>query len=330
MLSWETMGGPLVIVHHLGISIWAQLVDLGIWHCSGHDTTGSWETWLETWQWEWGFGWRTFRKIRETSWSRVNFRGMTTPFSGWNNYSTQPDGSISTTASCLELSSRPSFWTHCPLKGVEPRIINGNFHIRGFISTHFGAKTSTPLQKMEIAFGNLRNKPVTYASNIWDRGYANCAGHCIVCASAMKALGVPYCVVTLRSRVKGKPKHAIMQVGFSEDTDIRPLGGAIFVFFLGGNCRNHRRRNGSTFDSLRKQQFLRVLIICGIELSPRTGIQFRHVWSMSTCCQILFWRQLVGMGTIITPQNLSIKHCPTLSFQTSALNGHTHMPSFDC
>jgi hypothetical protein len=86
---------------------------------------------------------------------------------------------------------------------------------------------------MEIAFGNPRNKPVTYASNIWDRGYANCAGHCIVCASAMKALGVPYCVVTLRSRVKGKPKHAIMQVGFSEDTDIRPLGGAIFVFFWG-------------------------------------------------------------------------------------------------
>lgn len=67
------------------------------------------------------------------------------------------------------------------------------------------------------------NKPVTYASNIWDRGYANCAGHCIVCASAMKALGVPYCVVTLRSRVKGKPKHAIMQVGFSEDTDIRKI-----------------------------------------------------------------------------------------------------------
>lgn len=67
------------------------------------------------------------------------------------------------------------------------------------------------------------NKPVTYASNIWDRGYANCAGHCIVCASAMKALGVPYCVVTLRSKVKGKPKHAIMQVGFSEDTDIRKI-----------------------------------------------------------------------------------------------------------
>lgn len=67
------------------------------------------------------------------------------------------------------------------------------------------------------------NKPVTYASNIWDRGYANCAGHCIVCASAMKALGVPYCVVTLRSKLKGKPKHAIMQVGFSEDTDIRKI-----------------------------------------------------------------------------------------------------------
>ncbi len=59
----------------------------------------------------------------------------------------------------------------------------------------------------------LRNKPVTYASNIWDRGYANCAGHCIVFASAMKALGVPYCVVTLSSKVKGKPKHAIMQAG---------------------------------------------------------------------------------------------------------------------
>ena len=87
---------------------------------------------------------------------------------------------------------------------------------------------------MEIAFGNPRNKPVTYASNIWDRGYANCAGHCIVCASAMKALGVPYCVVTLRSKVKGKPKHAIMQVGFSEDTDIRPLGGAILWIFLWG------------------------------------------------------------------------------------------------
>ena len=29
----------------------------------------------------------------------------------------------------------------------------------------------------------------------------------------MKALGVPYCVVTLSSKVKGKPKHAIMQAG---------------------------------------------------------------------------------------------------------------------
>ncbi|CAK9083067.1 Thiamine thiazole synthase [Durusdinium trenchii] len=65
------------------------------------------------------------------------------------------------------------------------------------------------------------NKPVTFASNIWNRGYANCAGHCVVFASAMKALGIPYCVVTLRSKMKGKPKHAIMQVGFPEETDIR-------------------------------------------------------------------------------------------------------------
>jgi len=76
--------------------------------------------------------------------------------------------------------------------------------------------------KREPGKGGL-NKPVTYASNIWDRGYANCAGHCIVFASAMKALGVPYCVVTLSSKVKGKPKHAIMQVGFSEDTDIKKV-----------------------------------------------------------------------------------------------------------
>ena len=76
---------------------------------------------------------------------------------------------------------------------------------------------------MEIAFGNPRNKPVTYASNIWDRGYANCAGHCIVCASAMKALGVPYCVVTLRSKVKGKPKHATSPTSSSANS---ALGGA--------------------------------------------------------------------------------------------------------
>eukprot|EP00913_Durusdinium_trenchii_P012020 g11292.t1 len=40
----------------------------------------------------------------------------------------------------------------------------------------------------------------------------------------MKALGIPYCVVTLRSKMKGKPKHAIMQVGFPEETDIRTPG----------------------------------------------------------------------------------------------------------
>ncbi|CAK9083155.1 Thiamine thiazole synthase [Durusdinium trenchii] len=63
------------------------------------------------------------------------------------------------------------------------------------------------------------NKPVTFASNIWNRGYANCAGHCVVFASAMKALGIPYCVVTLRSKMKGKPKHAIMQAGtFHKET----------------------------------------------------------------------------------------------------------------
>ena len=318
MLSWETMGGPLVIVHHLGISIWAQLVDLGIWHCSGHDTTGSWETWLETWQWEWGFGWRTFRKIRETTWSRVNFRGDDYSIF-WMEHSTQPDGSISTTASCLELSARLSFWTHCPLKGVEPRIINWIFHIRGFISIHFGGKTSTPLQKMEIAFGNPRNKPVTYASNIWDRGYANCAGHCIVCASAMKALGVPYCVVTLRSKVKGKPKHAIMQVGFSEDTDIRPLGGAILWIFYGGN---HRRRNGSR----------------DLRLAPKTAVFtcFNHLWHrikpsngypISTC---LIHVNLLPDSFLEAIGGNGHNYCPILSFQTSALNGHTHMPSFDC
>ena len=41
----------------------------------------------------------------------------------------------------------------------------------------------------------------------------------MVFASAMKALGIPYCVVTLRSKMKGKPKHAIMQAGtFHKET----------------------------------------------------------------------------------------------------------------
>ncbi|CAJ1354796.1 unnamed protein product, partial [Effrenium voratum] len=67
------------------------------------------------------------------------------------------------------------------------------------------------------------NKPVTYASNIWNRGYANCAGHCVVFASALRALQVPYCVVSLTSKLPKKPKHAIMQVGFPEHADIKKL-----------------------------------------------------------------------------------------------------------
>lgn len=63
------------------------------------------------------------------------------------------------------------------------------------------------------------NQPVTYASNIWNRGYANCAGHCVIFAAALQKLGVPYCIVGVRSPKPGVSKHAIMEVGFPEDTD---------------------------------------------------------------------------------------------------------------
>merc|ERR1712203_375105 len=36
--------------------------------------------------------------------------------------------------------------------------------------------------------GRGMDKPVTYASNIWNRGYANCAGHCIVFAAVLQML----------------------------------------------------------------------------------------------------------------------------------------------
>eukprot|EP00928_Gymnodinium_smaydae_P061545 TRINITY_DN45595_c0_g1_i1.p1 TRINITY_DN45595_c0_g1~~TRINITY_DN45595_c0_g1_i1.p1 ORF type:complete len:358 (-),score=66.67 TRINITY_DN45595_c0_g1_i1:28-987(-) len=67
------------------------------------------------------------------------------------------------------------------------------------------------------------NKPVTYASNIWNRGYANCAGHSIVFVSALRQLGVPYCVVAVKSSRKDQPKHAIVEVGFPEATDTREV-----------------------------------------------------------------------------------------------------------
>merc|ERR1712232_1227331 len=67
------------------------------------------------------------------------------------------------------------------------------------------------------------NKPVTYASNIWNRGYANCAGNCIVFASILQKLGVPYCIVAVRSLKECMPKHAIIEVGFPENTDIREV-----------------------------------------------------------------------------------------------------------
>jgi len=73
-----------------------------------------------------------------------------------------------------------------------------------------------------------RNKPVTYASNIWNRGYANCAGHCIVFAAVLQMLSVPYCIVAIRSPKSGVPKHAILEVGFPESTDTRAV-----------NCRAH-------------------------------------------------------------------------------------------
>lgn len=67
------------------------------------------------------------------------------------------------------------------------------------------------------------NKPVTYASNIWNRGYANCAGLCIVFVSVLQRLGVPYCIVTARSTKSELPKHAVVQVGFPESTDIKAV-----------------------------------------------------------------------------------------------------------
>jgi len=67
------------------------------------------------------------------------------------------------------------------------------------------------------------NKVVTYPANIWNRGYANCAGLCIVFASVLQRLGVPYCIVATRSPKEGVPKHAIIQVGFPEDADIKAI-----------------------------------------------------------------------------------------------------------
>lgn len=67
------------------------------------------------------------------------------------------------------------------------------------------------------------NEPVTYASNIWNRGYANCAGHCVVVAAALRKLDVPFCIVTLRSPQPGRVKHAIMEVGFPHDADIKAI-----------------------------------------------------------------------------------------------------------
>lgn len=72
------------------------------------------------------------------------------------------------------------------------------------------------------------NKPITYASNIWNRGYANCAGHCVVFAAVLQMLGVPYCIVSVTSPKTGVPKHAILEVGFPESTDIKAV-----------NCRAH-------------------------------------------------------------------------------------------
>jgi hypothetical protein len=67
------------------------------------------------------------------------------------------------------------------------------------------------------------NKPITYASNIWNRGYANCAGHCVVFAAVLQKLGVPYCIVAIRSPTEGVPKHAILEIGFPESTDTRAV-----------------------------------------------------------------------------------------------------------
>lgn len=69
------------------------------------------------------------------------------------------------------------------------------------------------------------NKPVTYASNIWNRGYANCAGLCIVFVAVLRELGVPYCVVSAQSRMPKVPRHALVQVGFPEDADTKEVNG---------------------------------------------------------------------------------------------------------
>lgn len=67
------------------------------------------------------------------------------------------------------------------------------------------------------------DKPVTYASNIWNRGYANCAGLCIVFAAALQHLRIPYCIASTKSPTEGVPKHAILQVGFPENADTKVL-----------------------------------------------------------------------------------------------------------
>lgn len=67
------------------------------------------------------------------------------------------------------------------------------------------------------------NKPVTYASNIWNRGYANCAGLCIVFVAVLQRLGVPYCIAATRSPKEGVPKHAVVQVGFPDSADTKAL-----------------------------------------------------------------------------------------------------------
>eukprot|EP00930_Biecheleria_cincta_P019341 TRINITY_DN14788_c0_g1_i1.p1 TRINITY_DN14788_c0_g1~~TRINITY_DN14788_c0_g1_i1.p1 ORF type:complete len:485 (+),score=36.86 TRINITY_DN14788_c0_g1_i1:40-1455(+) len=142
------------------------------------------------------------------------------------------------------------------------------------------------------------NKPVTYASNIWNRGYANCAGHCIVLASVLQAMNVPYCIVTVRSQVEGKPKHAIMEVGFPETTitkDVSQRATELWAEYYGKATTI--KRDPETNESKRVKLFTGLKFVHsppGSEAAKRKGVG--HWLIMDPVTKVGSYRHLIENG----------------------------------
>jgi len=159
------------------------------------------------------------------------------------------------------------------------------------------------------------NKPVTYASNIWNRGYANCAGNCIVFAAVLQQLGVPYCIVAVRSPQENMPKHAIVEVGFPESTDIREVNQRareLWAEHYGSNTMT--RRDPETM-SLRRVKIFTGLKFShsgpGSEAAMRKGVG-RWLW-VDPQARIGHYTHLLDRGYLIqTPKGFAFAEPPEI------------------